>query len=71
MTHAKIDDLDLPLSDLMTQWPQTVPVFMRHKMLCVGCLISPFHTIVDACAEYHLDMDAFVAELMEAAGVRS
>ena len=68
MTHARIDDLDLPLSELMTHWSQTIPVFLRHKMLCVGCLIGPFHTIVDACAEYHLDQDAFVAELMEAAG---
>ena len=68
MTHARIDDLDLPLSELMTHWSQTIPVFLRHKMLCFGCLIGPFHTIVDACAEYHLDQDAFVAELMEAAG---
>jgi hypothetical protein len=38
-------------------------------MLCVGCLISPFHTVSDACAEYHLDEEAFVAELMQAAGL--
>ncbi|MEO1140521.1 MAG: DUF1858 domain-containing protein [Pseudomonadota bacterium] len=69
MTALKLDDPDLPLSDLMTQWPQTVPVFLRHKMLCVGCLISPFHTIVDACAEYHLDLDAIVAELTQAVEV--
>lgn len=67
MHTLKLDDPDLPLSEMMTRWPQTVPVFLRHKMLCVGCLIGPFHTIVDACAEYHLDQDAFIAELMAAA----
>ncbi|MGP6089934.1 DUF1858 domain-containing protein [Antarctobacter jejuensis] len=66
MRSPGFDDLDLPLSDLMAMWPQTVTVFMRHGMLCVGCLIAPFHTITDACAEYHLDEDAFVAELREA-----
>lgn len=66
MHTLKLDDPDLPLSEMMKRWPQTVPVFLRHKMVCVGCLIGPFHTIVDACAEYHLDQDAFVAELKEA-----
>ncbi len=63
------DDPDLPLSELMTHWPQTIPVFLRHKMLCVGCMVCPFHTIVDACAEYHLDYDAFMAELTQAISI--
>ncbi|MFK7940629.1 MAG: DUF1858 domain-containing protein [Roseovarius sp.] len=66
MYRPKLDDRDLPLSDIMTLWPQTIEVFLRHKMLCVGCLVSPLHTIVDACAEYHLDEDTFVSELMAA-----
>lgn len=69
MRNAKPDNPDMPLSELMTRWPATIPVFVRYKMLCVGCLISPFHTIVDACAEYGLDEDTFAAELMEAAGL--
>jgi hypothetical protein len=32
-------------------------------MLCVGCLIGPFHTIADACAEYDLNKEDFMAEL--------
>ncbi|WP_171130326.1 MULTISPECIES: DUF1858 domain-containing protein [unclassified Ruegeria] len=69
MGMIKLNDPDLPLSDLISSWPQTIAVFNRHKMLCVGCLISPFHTIVDACAEYGLEEDTFIAELMEAAGL--
>lgn len=67
MRQPQLDDPDMTLADLMTRWPGTIPVFIRHKMLCVGCLISPLHTIVDACAEYGLDQDTFVAELTEAA----
>ncbi|SHH48591.1 DUF1858 domain-containing protein [Cognatishimia maritima] len=69
MRKKKLDDYDLPLSEIMSRWPQTIAVFNRHKMLCVGCLISPFHTIADACVEYSLDDDVFVAELMEAVGL--
>ncbi|WP_323782772.1 DUF1858 domain-containing protein [Leisingera sp.] len=64
-----MDDPDLPLADLMMHWPDTIQVFLRHKMLCVGCLIGPFHTIADACAEYSLDECDFLAELREAAGL--
>lgn len=69
MREHKLDDPDLPLADLMTQWPQTIPVFVRHKMLCVGCLVSPFHTVADACAEYGLDEEMFLRELLRAAGM--
>lgn len=69
MRHPRLDDPDLPLADLMTHWPNTVSVFLRHKMLCVGCLVSPFHTIVDACAEYDLNENDFLAELRAAAGI--
>ncbi len=69
MGTMKLNSPDLPLADLMARWPQTIPVFMREKMLCVGCLVSPFHTVVDACREYDLDEDRFVAELLAAAGL--
>ncbi|EKE44837.1 hypothetical protein OCGS_1070 [Oceaniovalibus guishaninsula JLT2003] len=66
MSAPPLDDPDLPLAEMMTHWPQTVPVFLSHRMLCVGCLINPFHTIVDACREYDLDEIAFVEELKAA-----
>ena len=47
----------------MARWPETIGVFLRHKMLCVGCLVAPFHTLVDACAEYGLEIEALNAEL--------
>jgi hybrid cluster-associated redox disulfide protein len=50
MKRDSIDDPDLPLEALITQWPDTIAVFVRHKMLCVGCLVNPFHTVTDACA---------------------
>jgi hybrid cluster-associated redox disulfide protein len=66
MTLQHIDNPDIPLDELMTLWPQTISVFLRHRMLCVGCMINPFHTVLDACAEYGLNVDAFYAELQQA-----
>lgn len=66
MAQDRRIDPDQTLHDLMEQWPATIEVFLRHKMLCVGCLVTPFHTIEDACAEYRLDQAAFEAELRDA-----
>jgi len=67
---AKLDDPHLMLDELMQSWPETIPVFLRHRMLCVGCAVTPFHTVIDACAEYGLEFDAFRRELSDAINAR-
>ena len=68
MAHLRVDDPDMPLADLMAAWPSTIEVFLRHRMLCVGCRVAPFHTVVDACEEHHVDEDAFRGDLAAAIG---
>ncbi|MCC6718213.1 MAG: DUF1858 domain-containing protein [Acetobacteraceae bacterium] len=60
---------DLTVNAIMCAWPATLRVFLRHRMGCVGCPIAPFHTVVDAAREYHIDLDMLLAELREAASV--
>ena len=59
------DDL---VHDVMNGWPATIRVFLDFRMGCVGCLIARFHTVDDACREHHVDRDAFLKALREAAG---
>lgn len=63
MPDTRLDDPDLPLGDLMRRWPQTIRVFAQHNMLCPGCMVSPFHTVTDACEEYGLNEEIFRQEL--------
>ncbi len=55
--------MDQTVSNIMSTWPQTVAVFLRHGMYCVGCRVGPFHTVEDACMEYHLNEADFRHEL--------
>lgn len=66
MFGPEMDDPDLPLRILFDCWPKTLAVFLARQMLCVGCPIAPFHTVIDACAEYGLDETAFRADLRAA-----
>ena len=63
MKRKRVEAPDLSLEDLMVLWPETIPVFLRHKMLCVGCMVNPFHSVIDACLEYGLNVDDFFEEL--------
>lgn len=63
MNEPNIDDPDLTLVQLFSRWPATVSVFLSHRMLCFGCPIAPFHSVIDACEEYGLDEVVFRAEL--------
>ncbi|MFN4156180.1 MAG: DUF1858 domain-containing protein [Paracoccaceae bacterium] len=66
MPGPRMDDPDLPLALLFCRWPATAGVFLSHRMVCFGCPIAPFHTVIDACAEYGLDEAQFRAQLRAA-----
>ncbi|SDY94729.1 DUF1858 domain-containing protein [Citreimonas salinaria] len=69
MQSPSLDAPDLALCDLMDRWPETIAVFLRYRMLCVGCVIGRFHTVTDACREHDVDEAEFRAAL--AATVRT
>jgi len=68
MSH---DNSNLPLAVLMAQWPETIQVFMRHRMLCVGCPFDRFCTLTDACREYGIDEETFLQELQDVLDIGS
>ncbi len=56
---------ELIVADVLDRWPQTIPVFIRHRMACVGCTMAPFETLAEATAIYGMSTDRFVHELRE------
>ena len=55
------------VEDVMRLRPQTIRVFLRHNMGCVGCSVGPFHTLADASAEHHIDLAQLMREIEHAA----
>jgi hybrid cluster-associated redox disulfide protein len=59
MVHGK-KSLDpelanLPISDLLDRHPELITVINAKGMLCVGCLLAPFHNTHDAAREHDID----------------
>ena len=52
-------------AEVMQRWPATVPVFIRHRLACVGCPFAPFETLAEIPAIYGLCADEFMGELQQ------
>ncbi|MCA1777530.1 MAG: DUF1858 domain-containing protein [Loktanella sp.] len=63
MSREDVENPELCVAELMRLWPDTINVFLRRRMLCVGCMVSHFHTVADVCLAYDLDRDVFMAEV--------
>jgi hybrid cluster-associated redox disulfide protein len=57
------------IADLLSRWPQVVPVFLKHKMSCPGCSMSAFETLEDASKIYNVDLNQLIDELSLTASV--
>ena len=56
---------ELTVAEVLTRWPQTVQVFLRHQMACVGCVMAPYDTLADVSAIYDVPLDRLLEELWE------
>jgi hybrid cluster-associated redox disulfide protein len=59
-------EVNLTVAEVLARWPQTIPVFIHHRMACVGCVMAPFETLIEVALVYHLDLDCFMRELQQA-----
>ena len=54
---------------VMRDAPETIRVFLKFRMGCVGCPIACFHTVDDACREHGVDREVFLDALRSVAAV--
>ena len=40
---------DLPMAKILSNWPETIPVFLENGMHCVGCPMSQMETLEEGC----------------------
>jgi hybrid cluster-associated redox disulfide protein len=57
---------DSLVQDVIESHPQTIRIFNQHGLRCVGCYISPYHTVADTAREYALSIEPLLGELNKA-----
>jgi hybrid cluster-associated redox disulfide protein len=60
-------DSQTDVDDVMRRFPATIHTFLAFKLRCVGCPISAFHTVREACLEHGVDEGVFLRALRRSA----
>ena len=58
---------EMTVEEVMRRWPSTVRAFLDFRMNCVGCPISTFHSVDEACLEHQVDLEEFRTRIEAAA----
>jgi hybrid cluster-associated redox disulfide protein len=65
--HSSLPDIDaISVAELMERWPAVVPVFVTHRMACVGCIMSSFDRLDDVCRIYRMQAAELTREILRA-----
>jgi len=57
--NMKIDS-NITVSELMARHPSVIDVFIKRKMICVGCPCQAFHTIEEVTSLHGYDREDFL-----------
>ncbi|VVB90449.1 Iron-sulfur cluster repair protein ScdA [uncultured archaeon] len=58
------------IEEVVSQYPETMMVFMKHGLHCVGCHVSAFESIEEGSQAHGIDVDALVDDLNEVVAKR-
>jgi hybrid cluster-associated redox disulfide protein len=63
----KVLTADMPIGDVIGEYPDTVHVFLKHGLGCIGCALARFENIREGALAHGIDVDALMKELNQTA----
>jgi hybrid cluster-associated redox disulfide protein len=60
---GKLITREMPIGDIVQQYPQTIEVFLRHGLMCFGCAIARFENVAQGAAAHGIDTEALIKDL--------
>jgi hybrid cluster-associated redox disulfide protein len=54
---------NMPIGDVVQNYPQTIEVFLKHGLMCFGCAIARFENIEQGAMAHGINVEALVTDL--------
>lgn len=54
---------EMTIEEIIQRHPQTIPVFTRFGLECVGCQIASFEALEHGAGVHHVDVELLLKEL--------
>lgn len=62
MSEVKITK-DMGIIDIVQQYPETLQVFQKYGLGCIGCAAARFENLEAGAKVHGIDVDDFIADL--------
>lgn len=63
LLHAEPIKRTMPIGDVVQNHPETIPVFLKHGLMCFGCAIARFENVEQGANAHGINVDALMADL--------
>lgn len=64
--ETKMITKDMRIGDVVRKYPQTIEVFLRHGLMCVGCHVAQFEDIEQGARAHGIEVDRLMKALNQA-----
>ena len=54
---------EMPIGDVVQNYPQTIEVFLKHGLMCFGCAIARFENIEQGATAHGINVDMLIKDL--------
>lgn len=54
---------EMTIEEIIQRYPQTIPVFARFGLDCVGCQIASFEALEHGAGVHHVNIEQLLKEL--------
>ncbi|MGC8838662.1 MAG: DUF1858 domain-containing protein [Anaerolineae bacterium] len=55
----------MPIGEVVMRYPQTIEVFLRHGLMCIGCAVARFENIEQGARAHGINVDLLMKDLNE------
>ena len=54
---------EMPIGDVVQNYPQTIEVFLKHGLMCFGCAIARFENVEQGATAHGINVDTLIQDL--------
>jgi hybrid cluster-associated redox disulfide protein len=54
---------DMAIGEIVQKFPQTVPVFLKHGLMCFGCAVARFENLEQGAMAHGINVDTMLTDL--------
>ena len=54
---------DMPMTDVVSKFPEVIPVLVQYGLGCVGCQAARFESLGQGAEVHGIEVEQFVADL--------